>query len=187
MAQARKKSSRRGGRKKPRGWLLVLIGLGIGVAGFYLAQLLVERNLHHVVRGWFKRERSVETVKQQPEKPKSKFDFYTILPETDTRPPDRGRTEPKAVKTEKPKPEEPVVYILQAGSFETVEKADQLKAELALQGLQAYIQKVSVEGKGERHRVLLGPYHSADERDTAIQQLGKVGIKPLKLTGKKNA
>ena len=39
----------------------------------------------------------------------------------------------------------------------------------------------------KHHRVLLGPYTRPEERDAAIQQLGKLGIKPLKLTGKKNA
>lgn len=186
MAQAKRKSGGGGGKKKGgRGWLLILIGLGIGVAGVYLAQLVVEHGIHRTVAGWFKREKPPErTVKKEAEKPKSKFDFYTILPESDPHAPKR---EPKTVKTEKPKPEEGVVYILQAGSFETLEKADELKAKLALQGLQAYIQKVSVEGKGERHRVLLGPYGKLDEREEAVQQLGKIGIKPLRMTGKKSA
>ncbi len=194
MAQAKRKS---GGRKKKggRGWLLILVGLGIGVAGVYLAQLVVEHNFHHTVAGWFKRDKPAgdKTVKKEAEKPKSKFDFYTILPETESHPTDHGRKEPKIAKTEKidksekPKADEAVVYILQAGSFETLEKADELKAQLALQGLQAYIQKVTVEGKGDRHRVLLGPYSNLDERDAVTQQLSKVGIKPLRMTGRKSA
>jgi cell division protein FtsN len=199
MVQARKKSPGGGGGKKKggRGWLLILIGLGIGVAGVYLAQLVVEHNLHRTVASWFKREKPAEhAVKKEPEKPKSKFDFYTILPETDAHAP---RKEPKTAKAEKPaekpadkpadklKGDDSIVYILQAGSFETPEKADELKAQLALQGLQAYIQKVSVEGKGERHRVLLGPYGNLEERDAVAQQLSKIGIKPLRMTGKKSA
>src|SRR4051794_29611104 len=129
MAQAKRKSG--GGKKKGgRGWLLILIGLGIGVAGVYLAQLVVEHNLHRTVAGWFKRERPVEhdkSVKKEADKPKSKFDFYTILPENESRPNDRGKKEPKTAKTEKSEktaPDDAVVYILQAGSFETLEKAD---------------------------------------------------------------
>ncbi len=189
MAQAKKKSSGTG-KKKSRGWLLIVIGLGIGVAATYLGQLVIEHNLHRTVASWFKRELSTErekSVKKEAEKPKSKFDFYTILPETDPHSIERGKKEPKISKPDKPAPEEAVVYILQAGSFETVEKADRPKAELALQGFQTYIQKVSLDGKGERHRVLLGPYSKAEERDAVVQQLSKIGIKPLRMMGKKSA
>jgi cell division protein FtsN len=192
MAQAKRKSGG-GGRKKPnlnRPWVLILIGLGIGLASAYLWQLVTERNLHRTVASWFKSSppaRADKEAKQETEKPKSRFDFYTILPELDAHSPPPARKDPKTAKPEKPKTEEGVVYILQAGSFETHEKADELKARLALQGLQTYIQKVSLEGKGERHRVLLGPYEKLEERDAVVEQLDKLGIKPLRLTGRKSA
>jgi hypothetical protein len=34
---------------------------------------------------------------------------------------------------------------------------------------------------------LLGPYAKPEEREEAAQQLGKIGIKPLRMTGKKSA
>jgi cell division protein FtsN len=190
MAQARKKSGGKGGKKKGRGILLLILGLGIGIAAVFLTQLVLERRLHHTVAGWFKRDTPAEkNVKKEPERPKSKFDFYTILPETETVLPERGKKEPaKTAKTETTKPEkseEGITYILQAASFNNYDEADQLKAKLALQGLPATIQKVAIEGKGEYHRVRLGPYDKIDDLDAATQQLSKMGIKAMRLKVKK--
>lgn len=188
MAQARKKPAARGGKKKGRGILLLILGLGIGVAAVFLAQLVMERQLHHTVAGWFKRDASSVTQKnpkKESERPKSKFDFYTILPETETVLPDRTRKEvPKSAKAEKTT-EEGISYVLQAASFNNHDEADQLKAKLALQGLPATIQKVAIEGKGEFHRVRLGPYEKIDDLDAATQQLSKMGIKAMRLKVKK--
>jgi cell division protein FtsN len=188
MAQAKKKSSG-GGKKKGRGLLLLVLGLGIGIAGVFLTQLVVERQLPQTVAGWFKREKdpnSEKSARKEVEKPKSKFDFYTILPETETVLPERGKKEPqKTVKAEKN--EDGVSYILQAASFNNYNDADQLKAKLALQGLPATIQKVSIDGKGEYHRVRLGPYEKIDDLDAATQQLSKLGIKAMRLKVKKGA
>ncbi len=186
MAQAKRKPAS-GGRKKSRGWLLLLIGLGIGIAAAYLGQLMLQHNLHHTVASWFKREKPTtaeKVAKQEPEKHKSRFDFYTILPETETVLTDRD-----AKKTSKAsaKTEEGVSYILQAASFGNFDDADNLKAKLALQGLQAQIQKVSIEGKGDFYRVRLGPYEKLQDLDAANQQLAKMGIKAMPLRVKKGA
>ncbi|HKQ30624.1 MAG TPA: hypothetical protein VJS66_04990, partial [Burkholderiales bacterium] len=132
MAQAKKRSSG-GGKKKGRGALLLVLGLGIGIAGVFLTQLVLERQMHHTVAGWFKRDKTADdrTTKKESDKPRSKFDFYTILPETEAVLPERGKKEPpKTAKTEKP--EEGVTYVLQAASFNNYNDADQLKAKLAL-------------------------------------------------------
>jgi cell division protein FtsN len=180
MAQARKRSAG-GGRKGGRNWLLLLLGLGIGVAAVFLGQLISERNLHRTVTGWFESKPApAKDPQRSAEKPKAKFDFYTILPETETLLPERGRKEPKPAKTDKPAEEE-VSYVLQAGSFNNFDDADQLKAKLALQGLTATIQKVTIEGKGDYHRVRLGPYEKLETLDAASQQLNKMGIKAMRL------
>jgi cell division protein FtsN len=188
MAQARKKSSSGGGKKKGRGILLLALGLGIGIAGVFLAQLVMERQMHQTVAGWFKREKAPneQTSKKESEKPKSKFDFYTILPETEAVLPERGRKEPQKT-TKADKPEEGVTYVLQAASFNNYNDADQLKAKLALQGLPATIQKVTIDGQREFHRVRLGPYEKIDDLDAATQQLSKLGIKAMRLKVKKGA
>jgi len=50
------------------------------------------------------------------------------------------------------------VYFLQAGSFQRAEDADNLKAQLALTGLEATIVAASVPDRGVWHRVRIGPF-----------------------------
>ena len=54
-------------------------------------------------------------------------------------------------------------YVIQAGSFRDFNAADQIKAELALLGIFADIQRVMLNGRDVRHRVRLGPYKSVEE------------------------
>jgi cell division protein FtsN len=190
MAQARRRSPGRGSRWLKRGWVLLLLGIGIGVAGMMLWQLLAHRaegrsglanllsSLHRPAAGVKKAPPS-----PPPSPPKPTFDFYTILPETETVLPPESRA--ARSKTAKAKPEQGVTYILQAGSFASFEEADQLKARLALAGMVAQIQKVTVEGKGTYHRVRLGPYEGLEQLDAADQQLQKMGIKAIRLKVKK--
>jgi len=104
-----------------------------------------------------------EKKKKTPATPKPRFDFYTILPEmevvvpepepemkTPRRPPlgEKGGAG-KAVKAS---------YMLQMGSFRKYADADRLKASLALVGIEAEIQRVTVNGGEVFHRVRSGPY-----------------------------
>ena len=185
-----------GSRSKgvPR-WLMLLLGLGIGIAGVYFYQMLRERgvNLSSVTKVFTGSEKKTDDKKKDAEtKPaKPKFDFYTILPETETVLPEKTPAKPKPkpetkTDTAKAAPAEAgVSYVLQAASFATFNEADQLKAKLALSGLSAQIQKVTIEGQGERYRVRLGPFGKIEELDGAAQQLGKLGLKPLRLKVKK--
>lgn len=173
-----------GGGRMP-GWLLLLLGLALGAAIVLMAQLVLKRSgSKDGIAGLFSskpkvEERTPSAKKPEPTPAKPKLDFYTVLPEVETVLPDR------ASRTKTTKPEEGVGYILQAGSFPNFADADQLKAKLAFQGLQAQIQKVTVEGRGEFHRVRLGPYQRVEELDAASQQLTKLGIKPIRLKVKK--
>jgi cell division protein FtsN len=170
---------------------LLLLGLGIGGAAVVLVQLVLQRDsIRGGLAGLFTRSPAEKpATKKEPEAPrtaKPKFDFYTILPETETVLPERS-DKPRIAKTAKTeKPEEGVNYILQAGSFVNYQDADQLKARLALAGLVAHIQKVTIEGKGEFHRVRLGPYDKFSELDAAAARLEQQGIKkPLRLKVRK--
>lgn len=127
-------------------------------------------------------EKRPETPAAPPAKPK--LDFYTVLPEMETVLPDRAARAP-AARAEKA--EEGVRYVLQAGSFASYGDADQLKARLALQGLIAHIQKVTIEGRGDFHRVRLGPYDRVEQLDAVDQQLRALGMKPIRLKLKPEA
>jgi cell division protein FtsN len=63
------------------------------------------------------------------------------------------------------------LFILQVGSFKTFEAADQMKAELALVGIDADIQRVVINGQDILHRVRVGPFRDAAELDKARNAL----------------
>lgn len=181
MARARA-GGRSGARKSLPRWAILLLGLALGVASVLLTQLVVKRaGSDDGLAALFaaKTQRPDPAPPKRPESAvtKPKLDFYTVLPEVETVLPDRRRGKP--AKAERPAAGER--YVLQAGSFAHFEDADQLKAKLAFQGLQAQIQKITIEGKGEFHRVRLGPYANLEQLDAVNQQLARLGLKPIRL------
>lgn len=191
MAVRRKRTKRsRGKAKKLPNWGLLALGLAIGVVFTILIQIFVDRvatpgsGLGALVSRMDRPEqipapqKSSSQTKSEPAKPK--FDFYTILPEVETVLPQAQSTKEKKG-AEPTVPEKNVSYVLQAASFAKFEDADRLKAELTLNGLSTHIQKVTIEGRGEYHRVRLGPYRDLDELDATHQRLRKLGIRALRL------
>lgn len=69
-------------------------------------------------------------------------------------------------------------YLLQAGSFRNAADAERMKAQLALRGLRADVQQVSVNG-GTFHRVRVGPYASLDELAGPRETLRAAGVPTL--------
>jgi cell division septation protein DedD len=68
------------------------------------------------------------------------------------------------------------VYLLQAGSFADYQSADQLKAQLALLGISAFITKVVINGKDSIHRVRIGPFEDANRLRETRQRLEDNGL-----------
>jgi cell division protein FtsN len=94
--------------------------------------------------------------------PKTRLDFYTILPGKEEVVPDKDVNQgaPAAGAAR-------VVYYLQAGAFQNAADADNLKARLALAGLEAQIQTATVPDKGVWHRVRMGPYSNNQDLEKA--------------------
>jgi cell division protein FtsN len=86
------------------------------------------------------------------------------------------KPKPEAAAAPADKPAVPEKYYLQAGSFEDPSEADNLKARLALMGVEASVQKVDLPDKGTVHRVRAGPYLGQDEMGKARAQLASSGI-----------
>jgi len=108
------------------------------------------------------------------DKDKPRFDFYTILPGKEQPVTERQMRE-SAKQAGKPgAPKES--YFLQAGSFPNPSDADNLKARLALMGMEANVEPANVAGKGVWYRVRLGPYTRVDEINRVRQQLTQNGI-----------
>jgi cell division protein FtsN len=104
-------------------------------------------------------------------KDKPRFDFYKILP---------GVEEPVTEKELKQAAKQPSlskdVYFLQAGAFQNLSDADNLKAKLALLGVEANIQSAALADKGVWHRVRVGPYINVDELNRMRATLKQNGI-----------
>ncbi|NHQ87070.1 SPOR domain-containing protein [Iodobacter sp. HSC-16F04] len=108
-----------------------------------------------------------------------RFDFYKMLPElADKKPAEAAKpSEPKKPEASPPvKVEVPKGAYLQIGSFQNEQDADNLKAKLALLGIEARIQTSDIPGKGIWHRVRLGPFNSSNELDNARSQLKANGV-----------
>jgi cell division protein FtsN len=168
---------RAGSKKKSRGNANCSIWFAGGVvAGAFIVGLLwlqLGSNLGSSgVPGIPKPKHNANTAER--ETPKPTFEFYTILPEMEVVIPDEELVAPDASggetgeKETTPQPlNENASYILQMGSFRRFEDADRMKARLALIGIEAEIQKVSINNRDTFHRVRSGPYRDQGQLNEA--------------------
>jgi len=102
---------------------------------------------------------------------KRRFDFYKILPGTD-----EAATEALKEGQKKSTADNKEAFFLQAGAFSSAPEADNLKARLALLGVEATIQTSAAQDKGLWHRVRVGPYTSVEELNRTREMLKQNGI-----------
>ncbi|NIP16768.1 MAG: hypothetical protein GWM87_00340 [Xanthomonadales bacterium] len=123
----------------------------------------------------------IEEAGDEPEETEGRrFDFFTVLPEMEVVVPDRELSD-RATPAGAPAVDEgSVVYVLQAGSFRSAADAEQMKARLALQGIIAGVQVVTVNGE-TWHRVRVGPVEGARRADELRRQLLEQGFPALVL------
>lgn len=108
--------------------------------------------------------------KSNGEEAKPRFDFYKILPG------EEGDKKSKDVRKGSTPPAKEA-FFLQAGSFQNAPDADNLKARLALLGVEASIETSAVPDKGVWHRVRIGPYTSVEELNRTRDTLKQNGLK----------
>ncbi len=110
------------------------------------------------------------------------YDFFQVLPEIEVVVP-REEIEERA---RDPETDAPATasgpYVLQVGSFRSHDDADSLKAQLAMLGMVAEVQEVTVNDT-TYHRVRVGPFESARETDQARSQLEEAGYEAMVLSG----
>lgn len=133
--------------------------------------------------------------KTAPAIPRQTYDFYSVLPEMEVVIPDAelsAKARAEAAKQQQAAAQAqsqatnamPAIsdsgahYLLQAGSFPDPKEADTLKAKLALLGITAKVQQVTVNGK-TWNRVRLGPYPSASALEIAKKTLTDNGINAI--------
>lgn len=112
----------------------------------------------------------------QDESDKPRFDFYTILPGSESQVTEQEIQQ----KEEAESPAAAAVnenYFLQVGAFQTEQEADNMKAQLALLGLEAVVQTAAIPDKGVWHRVRVGPYSGLEQINKARSDLARNGFK----------
>ncbi len=129
---------------------------------------------------------TAEVPKSRTGSDKPRFEFYQILP--GEKEASGKNAKPAAKKVPAPAPAQPgntpdkplptpkEIYYLQAGAFQNVTDADNLKAQIAFIGLQASVSTVTVPNKGTLHRVRLGPYQSLEEVNRIKEALSQNGV-----------
>ncbi|MEX2126506.1 MAG: SPOR domain-containing protein [Woeseia sp.] len=110
--------------------------------------------------------------------PKPRFDFYSMLPNFEVIIPEQepdvsSDTAAKAVV-------EPGTYVLQAGSFTRHADADRRRAQLALQGIESTIQRVTIDDK-TYHRVRIGPIDDLAQLNVIRSRLREADIDVLRI------
>lgn len=118
---------------------------------------------------------------------RQKLEFYDILEGKQQPTPGNASgtvtvtptTPPAAAGAASPAPTETkpaTLFFLQAGAFQKAQDADNLKAKLALMGLDASVQAVAVADKGTMQRVRVGPFRSPEEMNRTRTVLAQAGI-----------
>ena len=121
--------------------------------------------------------------------PNVTFNFHELLLEDEYILPQPRKQDQTVVPENEPEPKQqqtpaPVntrsTYVLQVGSFNQYADADRVKATLALNGLEAFVQKVTVEGRGDFYRVRLGPFDQLETMQEIGESLTKLGYQSLR-------
>lgn len=165
------------GRSSPI-WVGILIGLLVGLCIALGVALYINKGANPFLQKQKPAEKSAEkstdpqkespaTQTSKPSAPagekhakngevKPRFDFYKILPGTEEAVTDKEfkRTSPAATKE---------VYFLQVAAFQNPSDADNLKARLALAGIETQIQTATLPDGQVWHRVRVGPFSNQDE------------------------
>ncbi|MCW8901520.1 MAG: SPOR domain-containing protein [Gammaproteobacteria bacterium] len=180
------------------GWIWMMAGLIIGL--FVALLVYIKDNssgklaITETVAKVFQPQKQTDTrdVKNsQPTEPhappepasstKPKFDFYTILPELEVAIPEQELINSADDSSESKSIQQ---YILQAGSFKKFEEADKLKARLALEGIEADIQKVKINDSDTWHRVRIGPLSNVKALNQTRLRLRNLGIASIVVKNK---
>ncbi|HSH73388.1 MAG TPA: SPOR domain-containing protein [Methylophilaceae bacterium] len=155
--------------------LLIGVGISVAVAVFIKGEdsPFVHKNLPANI---VKEETDTSAV-PKTEKPenseKTRFDFYTILPGSESQVTEQEIRQKQAL------PEVAKVkenYFLQVGAFQTEREADNMKAKLALLGMEAIVQTANIPDKGVWHRVRVGPFVDLGQIDKARGELTHNGF-----------
>jgi cell division protein FtsN len=147
-------------RESFSGWTGLLtglvVGLGIGLSLYYFDP----RTPAPAADGASAEAEPASAREGTAEEPADRYDFYEMLPNFEVVVPEREA----AVRRDAPAApvERAGAYVLQVGSYRKFEEADRVRAQLALQGIESKVQRVSVDND-TWHRVRVGPISDLGE------------------------
>jgi len=187
MAKRRRKDQSSSGDYPGWAWMLfgLLIGLSVAFA-IYINGRNARAPSQPVAREAASMEQATESATPPPvevpvtsdEPAKPRFDFYSMLPNFEVIIPEQ---EPDvSTDTTVQAVVEPGVYVLQAGSFTQHADADRRRAQLALQGIESTIQRVTIDDK-TYHRVRIGPIDDLEQLNVVRTRLREADIDVLRI------
>ena len=120
------------------------------------------------------------------------YRFYTLLPEMEVEVPEPA-PEPGDDKADKPAPSQPQAspdtplpqaeddgrFLVQVAAFRQRGAAEDLKARLAMRGLQARVVSADLGDRGTWHRVRLGPYPGRSDAERVRERLADDGMQGM--------
>ena len=167
------------------GWLGVLCGLAVGliIAGIvYLKDHRPDAPVVAAAKANKRKLRNTESPDTEAgeagaiEEPAKSYDFYDQLPKFEVVVPEKEKDVKPDVRAV---PEtRRGTYVLQAGSYKNFADADRIRAQLALQGVESKVQKVSVDND-TWHRIRIGPISKLDELNRLRTILRKADVDVL--------
>ena len=194
----KRKTSRKTKRKTKRraqsdedypGWMWMTFGLAIGLSVAFaiyvkdrepaVATQPVAQQPASMASAIDRAEEAAE-VEVLPEEQETgrRFDFYDMLPNFEVVIPEEEADVSQDANTDEVT--QPGIYVLQAGSFAEYVDADRRRAQIALQGVESKIQKVSIDDK-TYHRVRIGPMQDLEELNYVRNRLRQAQIDVLRI------
>ena len=175
-------------RRKPAGfsgWMGLGVGLTLGLAVavlVYLKDHRPETVPAHPVKTAKRTSRGNDPPDADggdagtADAPAKSYDFYDMLPKFEVVVPEKDKDVKRDIR---PVPEtRRGTYVLQAGSYKKPADAERIRAQLALQGIESKVQKVSVDNESWL-RIRIGPLTNLDELNRLRQVLRKADIDVL--------
>ena len=163
--RANPKKKRRSPKANFWKWTIFLLLTGL-FAAFLIH--LSSKNTTANIRSSNPPKQKKPATEQPKESSERHYEFYSILPEMEVIIPE------SEIKTKKFKESlgkaETGRYVLQIGSFREAKKAEELKAQLALLGVEAKIER-SFVGNSTWNRVKVGPFSKMQQVDRTRKRL----------------
>ncbi len=161
------------------GWIGLACGLGLGLGIAAIVYLKDHRLDAPAAARTAKHKLHINEppdAAESSEESAQSYDFYDALPKFEMVVPERDKDVRPDIKTV---PEtRKGTYVLQVGSYKNFTDADRVRAKLGLQGVDAKVQKVSIDND-TWHRIRIGPISNLDELNRLRAILHKADVDAL--------